>query len=140
MDDDDAENNCRKDKSNKRGKATTNRIFFHPGRRCELCSSCSREAAILKAIFNTWWRLWWLWLWWWCFRIRKRVAMRDIQTILVFGGTGSTYITVSSSSTITYLVASQGSAGILQICNIARHNVVIIYVPIYHAFYYLMHI
>ena len=28
-----------------------------------------------------------------------------------------------------------GTAGILQICNTARHNVVIIYVPIYHAFY-----
>ena len=34
----------------------------------------------------------------------------------------------------------QGTAGILQICNIARHSVVIIYVPIYHAFYYLTHI
>jgi len=34
----------------------------------------------------------------------------------------------------------QGTAGILQLCNTARHNVVIIYVPIYHAFYYLMHI
>ena len=33
-----------------------------------------------------------------------------------------------------------GNAGILQLCNTARHNVVIIYVPIYHAFYYLMHI
>ena len=30
---------------------------------------------------------------------------------------------------------SLGTAGILQICNIARHSVVIIYVPIYHAFY-----
>ena len=29
----------------------------------------------------------------------------------------------------------QGTAGILQLCNTARHNVVIIYVPIYHAFY-----
>jgi len=28
-----------------------------------------------------------------------------------------------------------GTAGILQICNIARHSVVIIHVPIYHAFY-----
>ena len=27
-----------------------------------------------------------------------------------------------------------GTAGILQLCNTARHNVVIIYVPIYHAF------
>ena len=31
--------------------------------------------------------------------------------------------------------SSPGSAGILQICNIARHSVVIIYVPIYLAFY-----
>ena len=30
---------------------------------------------------------------------------------------------------------SQGTAGILQLCNTARHNVVITYVPIYHAFY-----
>ena len=28
-----------------------------------------------------------------------------------------------------------GTAGIIQLCNTARHNVVIIYVPIYHAFY-----
>ena len=28
-----------------------------------------------------------------------------------------------------------GTAGILQLCNEARHNVVIIYVPIYHPFY-----
>ena len=28
-----------------------------------------------------------------------------------------------------------GTAGILQLCITARHNVVIIYVPIYHAFY-----
>ena len=33
------------------------------------------------------------------------------------------------------LVGLQGTAGILQLCNTARHNVVIIYVPIYHAFY-----
>jgi len=33
-----------------------------------------------------------------------------------------------------------GNAGIHQLCNIAHHNVVIIYVPIYHAFYYLTHI
>ena len=33
-------------------------------------------------------------------------------------------------------VVGQGTAGILQICNTARHNVVILYVPIYHAFYY----
>ena len=30
---------------------------------------------------------------------------------------------------------THGTAGILQLCNIARHNVVIIYVPIYHAIY-----
>jgi len=29
----------------------------------------------------------------------------------------------------------RGTAGILQLCNTARHNVVITYVPIYHAFY-----
>jgi len=29
----------------------------------------------------------------------------------------------------------RGTAGILQLCNTARHNVVILYVPIYHAFY-----
>ena len=38
------------------------------------------------------------------------------------------------------VILRQGTAGILQLCNIARHNVVIIYVPIYHAFYYLTHI
>jgi len=32
-------------------------------------------------------------------------------------------------------LSSHGTAGILQLCNIARHNVVIVYVPIYHAFY-----
>ena len=34
-----------------------------------------------------------------------------------------------------YFFSHQGTAGILQLCNIARHNVVIIHVPIYHAFY-----
>jgi len=34
----------------------------------------------------------------------------------------------------------RGTAGIIQLCNTARHNVVIIHVPIYHAFYYLMNI
>jgi len=34
-----------------------------------------------------------------------------------------------------YVSRGRGTAGILQLCNTARHHVVILYVPIYHAFY-----
>ena len=36
---------------------------------------------------------------------------------------------------VDVVAITRGTAGILQLCNTARHNVVIIYVPIYHAFY-----
>ena len=41
------------------------------------------------------------------------------------------------SRSMRYLMVAVylGTAGILQLCNTARHNVVITYVPIYHAFY-----
>ena len=52
-DDADAEDNCQKDNNNNTGKAMTKKIVFHPGRRrCELCSSCSRDAAFVKTMFH----------------------------------------------------------------------------------------